>query len=396
MSSKSEYLFNVQKKYSEAISVLEKLNASPVDVVGLYPDIMDNVQDFQSEKEALQELGLYLSKERVKLITYRNELAAQMNQKAKNSIHKNPYFDSTIEDSLSDCKFLLEFAETALLQVYLTTNSSLLGSLLRVENSCNYERTVALLIRFKKNNELIDFYKAKGQHQKALTFMKMYRWANIRVTENDDYVKMISYLQQLDLNKHVDTLKIFEFLDSISPEYGLEYLENLVNSHFDDDVNINTKLLLKYMRMCIESPKDQLARDKFETFIHQNTHYNESEVLDSLPKKQFLIERTHILSRLDRFEEALEIFIYDIQDFKLAEEYCIRHYKHHRSLSKTLFTYLYRLYIQSENKNDQETLKYLNNHGYRLDACKVIFSKQDYRHTGIKRKVIRDTIVSNQ
>ncbi|KAJ3322293.1 Vam6/Vps39-like protein [Boothiomyces sp. JEL0866] len=415
----AQYLFNVKKEYAEAVSVLEKLNASPVDVLGLYPDIMDNVQDYQSDKVALQVLGLYLSKERVKLITYRNELTTQMNQTAKNAINKSPYFDTSIEDALSDCKCLLEFVETALLQVYLTTNSTLLGSLLRVENSCNYERTVALLIRFKvisssneKNNELIDFYKAKGQHQKALTFMKM-------ISENDDYEHMVFYLQHLDLNKHVDTvlefakypletnpsmgikiftenyqkitpenkLKIFEFLDKLSSDFGIQYLENLVNNNFDSDVNINTKLLLKYMKICIDNPKNPNSRQKFENFIYHNKYYNELEMLDSIPKKQFLVEQTHILSRLHRYEEALEIFVYDIQDFQLAEDFCIKHYKHGSSLSNTLFTYLYRLYTQSENKNDQETLKYLNNHGYKLDAGKVFTTNKDYFYVRVQHKI---------
>ncbi|KAJ3312049.1 Vam6/Vps39-like protein [Boothiomyces sp. JEL0838] len=398
----AQYLFNVKKQYAEAVSVLEKLNASPVDVLGLYPDIMDNAPEYQSDKEALHILGLYLSKERVKLITYRNELTSQMDQKAKSAINKSPYFDTSIEDALSDCKCLLEFVETALLQVYLTTNSPLLGSLLRVENSCNYERTVALLIRFKKNNELIDFYKAKGQHQKALTFMKM-------VSENNDYEHMVSYLQHLDLNKHVDTvlefakypletnpaqgikiftenyqqitsenkMKIFEFLDKLSSELGIQYLENLVNNNFDNDVNINTKLLLKYLQICMEQPKNQTARQNFENFIYYNNYYRETDILDALPKQKFLIEQTHLLSRLHRYEEALEIFIYDIQDFKMAEDFCIRHYKHNSSLSNTLFTYLYRLYIQSENKNDQETIKFLNNHGYKLDAGKVFQTNSD-------------------
>ncbi|KAJ3257009.1 Vam6/Vps39-like protein [Boothiomyces macroporosus] len=323
----AQYLFNVKKQYAEAVSVLEKLNASPVDVLGLYPDIMDNAPDYRSDKEALHILGLYLSKERVKLITYRNELTIQMDQKAKSAINKSPYFDTSIEDALSDCKCLLEFVETALLQVYLTTNSPLLGSLLRVENSCNYERTVALLIRFKITSE----------------------------------------------NK----MKIFEFLDKLSSELGIQYLENLVNNHFDNDVNINTKLLLKYLQICMQQPKNQTARQNFENFIYYNNYYRETDILDALPKQKFLIEQTHLLSRLHRYEEALEIFIYDIQDFKMAEDFCIRHYKHNSSLSNTLFTYLYRLYIQSENKNDQETIKFLNSHGYKLDAGKVFQTNSD-------------------
>ena len=37
----SYYLFNVCKKYTQALELLESLNASPLDVLELYPDLIE-------------------------------------------------------------------------------------------------------------------------------------------------------------------------------------------------------------------------------------------------------------------------------------------------------------------------------------------------------------------
>jgi adenine C2-methylase RlmN of 23S rRNA A2503 and tRNA A37 len=79
-----------------------------------------------------------------------------------------------LEDNLEDSKKILEFVETALLHVYLITNNPLLGPLLRIENTMNYERTVALLLKYNKIQELVGFYRSKGHHQKALFFLEKY------------------------------------------------------------------------------------------------------------------------------------------------------------------------------------------------------------------------------
>lgn len=168
----AQYLFNAKNLFSEAISVLETLNASPLDIVEFYPDILDEGSQEKSDPTALFALSQYLSRERAKLVVLKHDLAEQI-KNLKNSARSMSNYDP-LEASYQDATSLLEFVETVLLQVYLTTDSPLLGSLLRVENSCNYERTVALLFKHKKYTELVDFYRTKGHHDKALTFLQKY------------------------------------------------------------------------------------------------------------------------------------------------------------------------------------------------------------------------------
>lgn len=141
--------------------MLEELNASPLDVVELFPDFteLESRIDLQPEVPALTQLGLYLARERVRLSKYQKVLM----DKIYESNHGITSFRSfttldQLESSLADSKNLLEFVETSLMQVYLMVDSPLLGPLVRVENSCNQLRTVGLLKKYKVCSLILSLY----------------------------------------------------------------------------------------------------------------------------------------------------------------------------------------------------------------------------------------------
>lgn len=148
----AHHLFTTEKKFKEAIKILEELNASSLDVVELFPDFveLESRSNLESEAPALKQLGLYLARERVRLSKYQRVLL----DKIEESNHGMTSFRSfttleQLESSLEDSKNLLEFVETSLMQVYLMIDSPLLGPLVRVKNSCNHLRTVGLLTKYK-------------------------------------------------------------------------------------------------------------------------------------------------------------------------------------------------------------------------------------------------------
>ncbi|KAI8903006.1 vacuolar sorting protein 39 domain 1-domain-containing protein [Globomyces pollinis-pini] len=440
----AQHLFNVKHQYGSAIKVLESLNASPLDVLELYPEIMfeggsenqsellqtvspitgdsnlstsptssvipnpstengtdpveikerldgnhsNNVQP--SKEKALAELSSYLSKERVKLTRYIRDLEATVVDSIGTPNRSS--YEENVKNSLADCRNLKEVVETALLQVYLTTGSTLLGSLLRVENSCNYERTVELLMRFNKYEELIDFYRTKGHHQKALTFIRL------KCLENK-YEKIVEYIQRLDFNENVTTilefakytleensqlgLKIFtenpyevslenrrriaKFLTGISEIFGLQYLEFLVITGNETDVEINTQLCLRYLDMAKTNRKSDLHVQKFSEFINKSNYYDAETVLPCMPINDFLMEKTHVLSLLKRHEDSLIIFLEQLHDFNLAEQYCMKHYRQNDSLSNSLYTTLFRLYKDSNVMDNERMVRFLNDFAFRID-----------------------------
>jgi hypothetical protein len=48
----AQYLFTVEKRYADGVAILENLNASPLDIIELYPDFADSVDTDSGEEEA--------------------------------------------------------------------------------------------------------------------------------------------------------------------------------------------------------------------------------------------------------------------------------------------------------------------------------------------------------
>lgn len=201
-------MFAVKHRYADAVNVLEELNASPLDVVELYPEFIEEEDSFKHDNAALEVLAQYLSRERSKLSQFKTDLEERVmtaNQ-AMTSFRSIAEYER-LECALSDSRKLLEFVETCLLRAYLLINSPLLLSLLRVKTLVDYNRTVDLLLKFKKHNELVEFYKSRNESRKALMFLK-----EIGATEK----RIIVYIQQLDMNRELDL--ILEFAKGILVE----------------------------------------------------------------------------------------------------------------------------------------------------------------------------------
>jgi hypothetical protein len=80
----------------------------------------------------------------------------------------------------------------------------------------------------------------------------------------------------------------------------------------------------------------------------------------------FLEEQTHILSRLHRHKDALDIFIKKMKNLELAEKYCARHYRHNNRKSNYLYSCLYELFSDSCHPNDSQKESFVLKYGYRM------------------------------
>jgi hypothetical protein len=283
-----------------------------------------------------------------------------------------------------------------LLQVYLTTQNPLLGSLLRVQNHCNYQRTVALLLKYKKNDELVEFYKAKKHHRKALDFLSEYITVDV-------YKKIVGYLVQMDMNNDLDIIlehsdyvlnadiawglsiftenyqditvknrrKIFNYLNDSNPKVGKSYLEHLVIVNHDNDTVINTYLFNMYLNEALNLQDDINVVNTFRDFVVSCKYYNAEKVLKKMPKDSYLIETAHILSRLYRHEEALKIYVEKLADYEGAEKYCGQHYKRNDPKSNRVYSTLFALYCSNKSFNMTKMIEYLNTYGYKMDSDNV-------------------------
>jgi hypothetical protein len=304
----AQYLFGIEKKYSEAIQILENLKASPLDIVELFPDIMDEHIEEKSDEAALGELARYLARERVKLHQFNIQLSKKLTKESGSLVSfRSLSTTERMEQSLQDTNQLLEFVETALLHTYLVTNNPLLGPLLRVENHCNYDRTVALLQKHQKNNELVDFYRAKRQHSQALLLLRS-------LAQENEFGPTVDYLLRLDMNSELDIVfefahnpismdpqlglriftehyqeveplnrrRIFEYLESANPDIAKKYLEYLVIENGDNDVQINNSLFRVYLAEATTRKEEPHTR-KLVHFLTKTQYYDPEITLAELP-----------------------------------------------------------------------------------------------------------------
>ncbi|KAI8812376.1 CNH domain-containing protein [Cladochytrium replicatum] len=413
----AHHIFTAERKYEEAVNILEELKASPIDVINLYPDLMGQ-KDYvgpPSERKALLVLMDYLTSQRAVLGKYRQEFEhagftppeilpeeheglqsfpdamsdpsavwppiAELTAVLKQH-EDNPDYASYIETL-----YLSRLVDTTLLKVYLSVNDALVGIFLRVPNQCELNESEKLLLLYKKYNELIDLYRGKGLHRKALDF----------ISQKPDLLKsavqqLVTYLQRLavgDLDLVIEYsswaleqnpalgIKIFteqydeidfetrqritDHLQHISSDLSTLYLEHLIHELRDPSPDFHDRLIHNYLadiknRANEGSLLDPIPhssqseselvefRRKLHTFLESSTHYRADIILKQLPDGLWE-ERCVLLSRLKWHEEALNIHIYKLQNSNMAEQYCQRHFSRDDPLSQSVYLILLKLYL---------------------------------------------------
>ena len=155
----AHYMFEL-KEYSKAIAILQELNASPIDVINLYPDFKisdtDSIINDESDVDSLIPLMDYLTRERNVLKKIRA---------------------TVVGNDLVDVDYLAGIVDTTLLKVYLQVNESLAFSLLRVENFCLFEESRYILSN--KPKLVIELMHGHGFYKDALEYLKLYLFFNL-------------------------------------------------------------------------------------------------------------------------------------------------------------------------------------------------------------------------
>lgn len=92
-----------------------------------------------------------------------------------------------------------QIVDTALFKSYLVIRPGLLGSLCRIENWCQVEEVEEELRERSKTAEVIDLWKGKGMHRKALELLKQIAEKESTVVEDDEdrLRPSVAYLQKL-------------------------------------------------------------------------------------------------------------------------------------------------------------------------------------------------------
>lgn len=227
----AQFLFTVEKKYNEAITILESLNASPFDVLELFPDIQqieqtDNAMEsieidknYRSDPIAVEVLVQYLKRERLRILKYRNSDHSAHPESEIITTDATPrtIICSDIETAgharFSDTVHLLKFVDTTLIcaYIYLNYRKDLLDQLKSANNYSNFNFTEKLLTSRKMVLELTQFYKSRDLHQKALELIfKSNECVNGNFTPKG-MATVVAYLQEVKPNDEKSLTLIFSF-----------------------------------------------------------------------------------------------------------------------------------------------------------------------------------------
>ncbi|KAI9930200.1 Vacuolar morphogenesis protein 6 [Aspergillus wentii] len=256
--------------------------------------------------------------------------------------------------------------DTTLFRAYMFASPALAGSLFRISNFCDPNVVMERLEETGRYNDLIDFLYGKRMHRQALELLQKF---GVDETETAPQLhgpkRTIGYLQNLppdridlilefaywpvreypDLGMEIfmadtenaETLprqQVLVFLDGIDEALALQYLEHVIGELNDMTPDLHQRLLLlylghlkKYQTKEWESPDENAypaLHTKFLEMLKWSTQYSPAKMLDSLDRDnpEFFEARAIVFSKMGQHKQALEIYVFKLEDFVKAEEYC--------------------------------------------------------------------------
>ncbi|KAI9202891.1 vacuolar sorting protein 39 domain 2-domain-containing protein [Polychytrium aggregatum] len=396
------HMFAVEKKYKEAIEILEQLDASPIDVINLFPDLAVVDPDDEptetapeSDPKALEILVIYLTGQRNILSELKNNLEGRY------AVVSEPRRKDSLRAELEETLYLMQLVDTTLLKVYLAINDGMVGPLMNVTNSCDVEITETLLRDAKKLKALLDFYRSRGMHQRAMEYL------TAEIQSDDPQVKLrmcselVEYLQrikfdQLDLILEYSLLviqnapalvasifvdrfdevtlaqasKILIHLDHHSPESSLPFLKHIVTDMDMRSKDLHNRLALGYFNQLAllrkraadqenhdqtlaASESNECEKDLVE-FLEKSDLYAPELILRRIPDDDFFEERAILFRKLKRYPEVLKIYVEKLKKYSAAEAFCEKYYNSHDEHSREVFHHLMMLYIGLTSRGEMD------------------------------------------
>ncbi|CAK4033535.1 Vacuolar morphogenesis 6 [Lecanosticta acicola] len=335
-----------------------------------------------------------------------------------------------------------QLVDTTLFRSYMLAMPSLAGSLFRIDNFCDPDVVQAALYEGERYNDLIDFLHGKKLHRQALEMLAKFgrgdadgevpegmqgpertvaylkqlppelvdvilefvRWP----MEKNSQVGMEVFLADSDNAERLPRQQIIEFLAEIDETLEVQYLEHIINELCDEEPDFHQRLVDLYItqlkREDIDDDQRTHLKAKLESFLQKSRSYNKNRTFRQLPADDpvFYEARAIVVSAMGNHKQALEIYVFRIQDYEKAESYCNKTYleqqadqepcrldsntSHKKSSFKTfesedltdtpnVFAILLGLYLKppaNEEKRWPQALELLSKHGARLPASSTL------------------------
>ncbi|KAI8973310.1 vacuolar sorting protein 39 domain 2-domain-containing protein [Mycotypha africana] len=410
-------------EYDKALSTFQELDTPPAEVVSLYPEmiagalakkpdapygdneggttdrtmeppkkqqntsLMTSHSQHSKKKESVPLTDLNLREAVSYLIRYltdkRQKLAKRLNSDSSQSLST---MASVRSSTLNEEELLQQstLVDTTLLKCYMMTNDALVGPLLRVQNHCDVEecehilknkKLVSLSLRLGKQPEgpmrgimpTIRYLQKLGIHQFELV-LKYSRW----VLEKDPKQGLEIFIDDLAETGTLPREKVLRHLESVSGDLAIEYLEFIIEELRDESPEFHNKLIIAYLNEIIANKE---LKSRLLTFLTESSFYKAEKILSRLPIDDLFEERAILLSRIGQHDQALDIYVYKLKNYTMAEEYCTKVYYKDPVKGEQMYLTLLKVYLQPAHNQEpliEPALKLLSHRGSHIDASQVL------------------------
>ncbi|KAK0639240.1 hypothetical protein B0T16DRAFT_337638 [Cercophora newfieldiana] len=439
----TKYLMGHRKLNPETASIASSKRASDTDDTASIRGVKAGEEQTQEEKDlmaSVQELSGYLVGARTRLQRVLDPATGKLRPRKTQSGSTEEAFKTLLTSSREESDEQLEaelqstfkILDTALFRTYMFSRPTLASSLFRIPNFCDPEVVNERLVEHNRFTELVDFFYGKKLHKQALELLRRFGSPD----QPDDAAptlhgpqRTVAYLQGLppDMidvilefsdwtlrkdpklamevfladSENAETLpreKVVRFLGGIDSALETEYLEHIImelNDMTPDFHNRLVELLITRLISMEQGEKWDDLMERLLRFLQQtwqgSRQYGLLTAFNLIPKtdSRFYEAQAVVLSNMGSHKQALEIYVFKMQDYAKAEEYCNRIHKagdaHTASPSQTtpggtedpedakpsIYHTLLSLYLTPpppHERNLGPALSLLSKHGSRLPA----------------------------
>ncbi|KAI9882587.1 MAG: Diphthamide biosynthesis protein 1 [Watsoniomyces obsoletus] len=357
-----------------------------------------------------------------------------------------------IEQSLRD---ILKLVDTTLFRAYMVERPSLAGSLFRIANFCDPDVVQEKLLETGRYEDLVDFLHGKRLHRQALELLRRFgqsteseeaptalrgprRTVAYLQTLPPDFIDLILEFARWPLEtdpglgmevftadtenaENLPREKVLRFLQDIHSMLAVTYLEHIIHELNDLTPDFHQRLVNLYLEGLMhhdaseqEGVDGQLDvqewREKLLSFLKSSNQYSTGRTFNLLPKDgafflscwhdsptlipadpNFYEARAIVLSKMGNHKQALEIYVFKLEDHAKAEEYCnhihltqesetkqgasIQEKFSNEEASKSIYHTLLSLYLTPPAPYQPDwsaALNILSKHGSRLPASSIL------------------------
>lgn len=363
------------------------------------------------KREPVVLAGVHLRDAVTYLIRYLTDKRQKLARKLNGSSAKSSTESESVEDLEKVLLTQAALVDTTLLKSYMMTSDALVGPLLRVQNHCDVEECEAILMDKKKYKELVDLYNCKGMHGRALDLLE--KLGNQTDGPLRGVSPTIRYLQKLGLDQFELVLKysywvlekdpkngmdifiddlaesetfprddVLKHLESISSDLVIQYLEYIIQDLRDESPEYHDRLVFAYLDKINFDKKQEdseentnKTRSRLLLFLTESSFYNARRMLTRLPDDDLYEERAVLLSHIGQHDQALDIYVYKLKNYIMAEEYCTKVFRVDPKRGEDMYLTLLRVYLKPSNQQKpliEPALDLLAHHGSHINASEVL------------------------